>query len=182
MVNNKPILIVGVAVVAILIGGSIYWSTSQAPAPEPVVAPAPQGQPSQNITPPPPTTVPVTTPNNTNMTAPPINPPPSTQPSHAPVPPPALAPAPAAASPSSINVGIVGFAFNPNKLTVKAGTKVIWTNNDGAPHTVTADGGAFSSPTLSQGQTFSFTFTTPGTYSYKCAIHPSMTAVVVVTQ
>src|SRR5207244_3148440 len=39
----------------------------------------------------------------------------------------------------------------------------------------------FSSPSLQKGDTFTYTFSTPGTYSYYCAVHPDMTAKVIVT-
>ena len=77
-------------------------------------------------------------------------------------------------------VSIADFAFSPQTLTVTTGTTVTWTNNDGAPHTVTAtDGpstsaqttGAFDSGDLGQGETFSFTFDKAGTYYYDCTIH-----------
>jgi len=43
------------------------------------------------------------------------------------------------------------------------------------PHTVTSDnGGPLSSSTLQPNQTFSFTFTAPGTFAYHCSIHPYM--------
>lgn len=77
------------------------------------------------------------------------------------------------------SVSIASFAFSPQSLTVKVGTTVTWTNHDSVTHTVTADGGAFNH-TLSPSDTFSFTFTKAGTYSYHCSIHPSMTATVVV--
>lgn len=75
---------------------------------------------------------------------------------------------------------IKNFAFSPATLTVSAGTKVTWNQQDGAPHTVTADDGSFSSGTLAQGQSYSFTFATPGTYTYHCAIHPMMKGTVIV--
>jgi plastocyanin len=64
---------------------------------------------------------------------------------------------------------------------VTKGATVTWTNTDSAPHTVTADGGAFSSATLADGSTFSHRFTTTGTFAYHCAIHPSMTGTVIVS-
>ena len=78
------------------------------------------------------------------------------------------------------SITIANFAFAPATLTVKVGTKVTWTNNDSATHTVTADQGAFDSGDLPTGQSFSFTFTKAGTYSYHCAIHSSMVATIVV--
>ncbi|MDG6900613.1 MAG: cupredoxin domain-containing protein [Nitrososphaerota archaeon] len=72
--------------------------------------------------------------------------------------------------------------FTPNSITVVIGVNntVTWTNNDNSPHTVTADGGSFDSGNLAPGATFSFTFTTAGTYKYHCVYHPWMTATVVV--
>lgn len=78
-------------------------------------------------------------------------------------------------------VRIVGFAFAPATIQVKAGTTVTWTNEDTAPHTVTFRNGMRDSGVLRQGQSFSYTFTTTGTYDYYCALHPAMTASVVVT-
>ncbi len=88
-----------------------------------------------------------------------------------------------AAVAGSIAVQIKSYAFSPTTLTIKTGTKVTWTNYDTAPHTVTVDSGPvkFNSPTLQKGDSFTYTFTAPGTYSYYCAVHPDMTAKVVVT-
>ena len=75
---------------------------------------------------------------------------------------------------------ISGFAFEET-ITVPAGTEVVWTNLDGAGHTVSAREGAFDSgATLGQGQSFSFTFDRAGRYEFYCQIHPSMTGTVVV--
>lgn len=89
----------------------------------------------------------------------------------------------AAATSGAIAVQIKSYAFSPATLTIKTGTKVTWTNYDTAPHTVTVDSGPvkFSSPNLQKGDSFTYTFTTPGTYSYYCAVHPDMVAKVVVT-
>jgi len=77
------------------------------------------------------------------------------------------------------SVSIQGFAFNPpSNLTVHSGDTVTWTNNDGASHTATSTSGpaSFDSGIISGGGTFSFTFTTTGTYDYQCNLHTSMTA------
>lgn len=76
---------------------------------------------------------------------------------------------------------IVNFAFIPVNVTVTKGATVTWTNTDSAPHTVTSDGGAFSSSTLADGGTFSHRFTTTGTFVYHCAVHPSMAGTVIVS-
>ena len=83
------------------------------------------------------------------------------------------------------SVSIQGFAFNPStNLTVHAGDSVIWTNNDGASHTASSTSGpaSFDSGTISGGATFSFTFTTAGTYNYRCDFHTSMTASLTVVE
>ena len=92
-------------------------------------------------------------------------------------------PAAAVAPATGHTVAIQNFAFAPQTLTVKAGTKVTWTNNDSTPHTVTSTDGPstsasptalFDSGQLAAGATFSFTFTKAGTYYYECTIHASM--------
>lgn len=85
---------------------------------------------------------------------------------------------PPAATPNTVS--IENFSFNSASLTVPAGTKITWTNNDNVTHTVTADDNSFSSGNLAKGATFSMTFTTAGTYSYHCQIHPMMIAKIVV--
>ncbi|MBV8995759.1 MAG: cupredoxin domain-containing protein, partial [Pseudonocardiales bacterium] len=66
------------------------------------------------------------------------------------------------------SVAIQNFAFSPTTVTVKAGSTVTWTNRDQDAHTVTAMSGPFHSPTLTTGQSFRYTFTTPGRYDYLC--------------
>ena len=77
-------------------------------------------------------------------------------------------------------------AFKPERLSAAVGSAVTWKNEDASEHTVTSGtvsqstGGVttavdnkFESGSLAQNATFSFTFTTPGTYSYFCKIHPA---------
>ncbi len=82
---------------------------------------------------------------------------------------------------ATVDVSISGFAFSPPSISVPAGTTVRWTNNHSVNHTSTADGGLWNSGTLTPGQQFSFTFNTPGTYPYHCAIHLEMVGTVTVT-
>jgi len=85
-----------------------------------------------------------------------------------------------AQSPASA-VSIDNFTFNPQKLTVKAGTTVTWTNKDDIPHGIASANNAFTrSKALDTDDSFSFTFTAPGTYEYFCYIHPHMTGTIVV--
>jgi plastocyanin len=78
--------------------------------------------------------------------------------------------------------GLGANAYDPNNLTFSLAAKqsVKWGNNDGVAHTVTANGGAFDSGSIADGGTFSFTFTTPGTYPYHCSIHPTMVGTITV--
>src|SRR3989338_5900720 len=94
-------------------------------------------------------------------TQPPSAQPPSTEP-------PATTP-PAA---TTASVSIKNFAFSPAELTVAKGTKVVWTNEDSAPHTIASD--TFSSGSLSNGGKFEFVFSEAGTFDYICGLHPSM--------
>lgn len=87
-----------------------------------------------------------------------------------------------AASGQTVQVSIANFAFDPATLTIPAGTTVVWTNKDQAPHSVASpDGGFQSSGNLANGNTYQYTFNTPGTFAYVCGIHSSMKATVVVT-
>ena len=81
-------------------------------------------------------------------------------------------------------VSISDFKYSPATITVKAGTKVTWTNNDSVQHDVAADkpsSDAPSSSLLGKGESFSFTFNKAGTYGYHCTPHPYMRGKVVVT-
>jgi plastocyanin len=79
-------------------------------------------------------------------------------------------------------VAIQNFAFSPETITVKVGTKVTWTNKDSAAHTVTGDNNdGPASGTLAQGASYSFIFSKVGTFNYECSIHPSMKGTVIVT-
>ena len=85
-----------------------------------------------------------------------------------------------AAMPAAVKID--NFTFAPGTLTVPAGTTVTWTNDDDIPHLVVAnDTKTFRSPALDTNDTYSFTFTTPGTYAYFCALHPHMQGTIVVT-
>ncbi|HET9686133.1 MAG TPA: cupredoxin family copper-binding protein [Pseudolabrys sp.] len=76
-------------------------------------------------------------------------------------------------------VKIGNFTFGPQELKIKAGTTITWTNEDDIPHTVVSPNN-FRSKVLDTDGTYSFTFTTPGTYKYFCSLHPHMTGTIVV--
>lgn len=77
-------------------------------------------------------------------------------------------------------------AFKPEKIAIKAGQSVTWTQLDPGTHTVTSGtveqgasdvttspDGKFDSGNIAKGKTFSFEFADPGTYPYFCVIHPA---------
>ena len=92
-------------------------------------------------------------------------------------------------SPATAQVSILAGAaypnstgFSPSTITVVIGVNntVQWVNNDTAPHTVTATDHSFDSGNLNPGDTWTYTFTKPGTYSYVCTYHPWMMGTVIV--
>jgi len=86
---------------------------------------------------------------------------------------------PAAAD--EVEVRIDNFVFNPAQLTVKPGTTVTFVNEDDIPHNVVSSArGVFKSKVMDTDQKFSFTFATPGSFEYFCALHPHMKGTIVV--
>ena len=79
-----------------------------------------------------------------------------------------------------MKVKVDNFTYDPPTLTVNVGTKVTWTNRDDIPHTVASTTKAFKSPALDTDDSYSFTFTTAGSYEYFCSLHPHMTGTIVV--
>ena len=77
-------------------------------------------------------------------------------------------------------VHIRNFAYHENKVTIHAGQTVLFVNDDDDAHTVTAADKSYDSGGLDRGESWTRTFTKPGTYAYFCALHPYMKAVVVV--
>ena len=87
---------------------------------------------------------------------------------------------PASAEPKRISID--NFRFVPDTLTVPAGTTVTWTNHDDMPHTVTSVGKpkTLDSDALDTDDQFSHVFAAPGTYTYRCTVHPKMSGQVIV--
>ncbi len=89
--------------------------------------------------------------------------------------------------------------FSPSVVTVRAGDTITWVNKDKEIHNITSGNGInriefattnrvgtpdglFQSGSFKPGQSWSYTFTTPGIYHYFCSIHPWMNGAVVVNQ
>ena len=77
-------------------------------------------------------------------------------------------------------VSIVYRAYQPSTTIVTVGQTVTWKNSTLQQHTVTAIDGTFNSGVMAGGTSFSVTFTTPGTFLYKCLVHPTMKGTVIV--
>jgi plastocyanin len=92
------------------------------------------------------------------------------------------APAPSGEAARSEKVKIVEFVYGPDPVTVQVGGKVIWQNEDTAPHTATADDGSFDTGTIERGKIRSETFKQAGTFTYFCEIHPTMHGTVEVVE
>ena len=85
-----------------------------------------------------------------------------------------------ASSGGAHTVLVKNFSFNPETLTVPVGTAVTWRFEDSVQHTVSDSTAGIKSAAPNNGQTFTHTFTTAGTYSYICSIHQYMKATIVV--
>jgi len=97
---------------------------------------------------------------------------------------PGAAKAPAPSGSSSSQAGAIkmdNFAFSPTTVTVSHGAVVGVTNDDSAPHTVTADDGhSFDTGSIAPGESGKVTAPNPGRYAYHCTIHPYMHGTLVV--
>lgn len=86
-----------------------------------------------------------------------------------------------------VTINIVGIqganSYNPSPTTIKAGQRVIWKNTDTRAHDAVQDANSFATPAIAAGgQSDPVTLSTPGTFTYHCGIHPSMTGTITVTQ
>ena len=85
----------------------------------------------------------------------------------------------AAAAPApTVELDIAKFAFAPKEITIAPGTKIIWTNRDETPHTVTSNDKSFASKGLDTDDQFEHTFASEGDFNYICTVHPFMTGIV----
>jgi plastocyanin len=90
----------------------------------------------------------------------------------------ALGPRPVEAG--GMTVSIQNYMFAPATLSVPVGTTVTWTNNDTVVHTSTSDVSVWDSGPITPGQSYSYTFSRAGTFTYHCMIHPYMHGTIVV--
>lgn len=84
-------------------------------------------------------------------------------------------------TPGITQIDLTNYAFSHPNIVVVRGTTVTWINRDSATHNVTFDQGGIASGSLHQSQSFSYTFSTPGVYTYQCTFHPEMLGKITVT-
>ena len=82
---------------------------------------------------------------------------------------------------SATTISIKNFQFSPDPFTVKAGTAVTVTNDDGTVHTLTSDDDTFDTGDLDGGAKGTITIDAPGKYAYHCTIHNYMTGTIEAT-
>jgi YVTN family beta-propeller protein len=87
---------------------------------------------------------------------------------------------PSATMVAGARVSIANFAFAPSEVVIDAGQSVTWTNDDQAPHGLAHRDGAPGVDLLLPGASASRRYDEPGRYAYVCAVHPYMSATVVV--
>jgi len=79
------------------------------------------------------------------------------------------------------NMVMKSYQFLPSTLRVKAGSVVTVVNDDGPAHTITDDTpGGYDSGRVRSGNSVTLRFHTPGEFTFRCTIHPSMRGTVVV--
>ena len=96
--------------------------------------------------------------------------------------------APATPAGQEANIDLMAFRASPEKLEIKTGTTVTFTNKEAADypvksgrHEIKADDGSFASPSIAPGTRWSHRFNLPGTFTYHCAHHNELAGQIVVT-
>ena len=96
---------------------------------------------------------------------------------------PTVASGQAAVQSGHASVQIANYAFAPDDITVKVGTKITWTNHDPTAHTATAnDNTSFNTGSINPHASRTVAFTKVGTFPYHCVFHAFMTGTVTVVQ
>lgn len=81
-----------------------------------------------------------------------------------------------------VEIEISGFKFNPEEVTIPVGTTVTWINMEAAPHSAVGDNEEWDTGGLRKNDSYSFTFDTPGTYTYHDYYYPAMSGTIIVTE
>jgi YVTN family beta-propeller protein len=81
---------------------------------------------------------------------------------------------------TNATISIASMAFAPHTVVVATGATITWRNDDGVPHVVHSLEGWFQSGELASGASFEWQANQPGTFRYRCALHPTMEGVIIV--
>lgn len=81
---------------------------------------------------------------------------------------------------TNVTISIASMAFAPHTVIVATGATITWRNDDGVPHAVHSLEGWFESGELAPGASFEWQANQPGTFRYRCALHPTMEGVIIV--
>jgi plastocyanin len=84
--------------------------------------------------------------------------------------------------PAAVTVQMANFAFDPAEVSAAVNDTISWENGDAAPHTATLDDGSCETGNIPTGGAGGLVFHTAGTFEYHCAIHPTMTASITITE
>lgn len=84
------------------------------------------------------------------------------------------------ASANTVNVAITTAGFVPRSPQIQTNDTVTWTNSDTTNHQVISQQGGFASPVLKPGDSWSYTFSKPGNFSYRDAYDKNSSGVVTV--
>ncbi len=77
-------------------------------------------------------------------------------------------------------VSVEDFEFSPDAVTIDAGQTIRWVNDGAEKHTATADSLEWGTGTMNAGETFQKKFDEPGTYTYFCSYHTTMSGTIIV--
>jgi len=83
---------------------------------------------------------------------------------------------PTGAQAADTTVDMKSAEFLPETLTVSVGDTVTWINKDAVLHDVVAEDASWQTPRINPNESASVTFSTPGTYRYRCTLHAPMWA------
>jgi len=82
----------------------------------------------------------------------------------------------------TVTIEMVDMAYKPKSVKIKAGTTVTWISKDAVSHSTTSDTHLWDSGFVQNGDTFSYTFTEPGTYKYHSAASLGITGEITVVR
>ena len=91
-------------------------------------------------------------------------------------------PAAPGAQSGTVEVGMDELKFDPADITVKVGTKIVWTNLEDIPHNVVSERAGLGSELIQKDGTYEHTVDKPGEFVYVCTLHPGMDGTLTVVE